>query len=100
MGPSILYAWLPWFRIYSATRWDAPLSCQSPALSPGAPSRAEWLPAGVVRGAHRLLPFLSLACAVSRKQHHDQTAPGERRVVATRLLTRSFLLSTHGRASR
>ncbi len=52
---------------------------------------AGWLPAGVVRGAHRSLPFLSLAGTVSRKQHHDQTTTGERRVVAHRLLTANLL---------
>lgn len=31
--PPILYARLPWFRVYSATRWHLALSCQPPTLS-------------------------------------------------------------------
>jgi hypothetical protein len=87
MGTSIVYAWFPRFCVHVATRWDAALPCHPPAVSSRAASRAEWLPAGVVCRSHWPLPFLSLACPVSREQYHDQAATRECSVVAARIFT-------------
>ncbi len=91
MGPSLFYPWLPWFCIYTATRWNAALPSQSPALSPGTTSRARWFSAALVCRAHWSLSLLSVACTVSREEHDAETTPGQCRVVANRLLTAHLL---------
>src|SRR5579875_1965719 len=87
MGTFLFYAWLPWFRLYSATRWDATLPCQPPAVSPGAAPRARWFPADLVCCTRRSLPFLSLARPVSGEQHHAQTTTSECGPVAAQRLS-------------
>ena len=83
MGSGFLYPRLSWLGLYSATRWNPALPCKPPALSPGAPSRARWLPTDLVCCTYRSLPFLPFACAVSREQHHPETTTGECGVAAT-----------------
>lgn len=74
--------------------WNPALSCQPPALSPGAASGTRWLPAGLVCCAHRSLPFLPLAGTVSRKQHHPEAATRECGIVAALLIALRCLASS------
>jgi len=94
MGTSLFYPRLPRFFFYSATRWDASLPCQSPALSPGTTSRARRLPATLVCRPHRPLPLLSLTRTLSREQHYAQATTGECSGVATLRFSLGFLASS------
>jgi hypothetical protein len=93
MGSVLFYAWFPWFCVYSPARWDAALPCQSSTLSPGAASRTRWLSADLVCCARRPLPLVSVACQMSRKQHHAETTTGERSIVAALHFSLGFLAS-------
>ncbi len=64
---------------------DATLRCPADhPLYPAAASRgARWLCAGALCRPHWPLSLLSSTRPVSRKQHHQQTATGERGVLAT-----------------
>src|SRR5258708_18747622 len=77
MGSSFVYRGLSRLCVYAAARWHAAVPCQSSPVSPGAASRARWLPADLVCRVHWPLSFLLLACAVSREQHHAQASAGE-----------------------
>ena len=94
MGPPILYSWLSRLRVYFAARWHTALPCQPPLVPARTTSRARWVPADLVCCTHRSLPFLPPACAMSRKQHDDQTAAGERGGVAALLFALRFLASS------
>jgi hypothetical protein len=94
MGSLIAYPWLPWFRLYPATRRDASLPCQPPALSPGAALRARWFLTDLVCRTHWSLPFLPFAGTVSGEQHHTQAATGECGPVAALLFSRRPLAAS------
>lgn len=68
--------------------------CEPPALSEGPASRTRWLLADLVCCAHRPLPLVSVACPMSRKQHHAETTTGERSVVAALHISLGFLASS------
>jgi len=82
MGTSFVYGRLSRFSFSPTSGWNAALPRRSSPLSTRTPGGTGWLIPFAVRGAHRPLSLLCLACSVSRKPFHHQTTPGERGVLA------------------
>jgi hypothetical protein len=82
---TLLYAWISWFRIDAATRWDAALPGGPSAVHARTQAGAQRLAARAVCRPHWSLPPLSTARTGSRIRFHEEAAPGERRLLAAHL---------------
>ena len=85
MGTTLLYPWISWLRVYAATRWDAALPGRPSAVCARTQARAQRLAPCAVCRPHWPLPPVPAARTVSRIRHHQEAAPGERRLLAAHL---------------